>query len=108
MLLVVVRDTPIQAYTITLPANFLTLYATSAWSTNNAVSYVSGNCMPSNDTPQMMSYIGYTSTGGVFFFRDNGSNDALFGLFADGFGLNGGGCAYSGGLHGQHGEIYVR
>lgn len=107
-LLLVVREDPPQAYTIDLPAGFVTSFATGPWEATGNITYVDGSCMPSGGAPTMLRWVGYTELTEAFFFRDLSGNETLFGLFANGIFLNYSICDYGGGLHAKQGELYVR
>jgi len=108
MLLLVARGTVDQAYTIDLPDNFVSDYADAPWNTGASVTRVSGDCIPNGDKPAMLQHAGYTDNEDVFFFRDNMSDDILFGLEASGYNLNDSSCNKGGGLHNNQGELFVR
>lgn len=107
-LLLVVREDPPQAYTIDLPAGFVADYATSAWEAIGNITYVDGACMPAGGAPTMLRWVGYTDRTEAFFFRDIPGSETMFGLFADGIGLNYPTCDQGGGLDDKQGELYVR
>jgi len=108
MLLLVSRESEVQAYTIDVPDNFVADFDQSAWDTTSDVTHVTGSCTPGGGKPKMLNFAGFTGRQDVFFFRDQGSTSIIFGFGADGFSLNKAGCEDGGGLHNEQGELFVR
>lgn len=108
-ILLVARGLDPQAYRIEgVPAGFITDHEREVWAHDGNITTVLGDCDPM-DGPSMLSFLGFTDRTDRFFARDQGNEDSLHGLEADGWQLNDNNdCNYEGDLGDQAGEIYVR
>ena len=106
--LMVAPGQPQQAYTVAVPANFLSIYTTTTFNTTGGqLNHQFGNCM--STAPSMLKYMGETNHDKSFFWRDQDMfSGADYGLQAGGFQLLKSDCNTGGGLHGKPGAIYVR
>jgi|GEM_PF-2700790 len=95
-----------RAYQLTVPVDFVTLYATSAYLTTD-VTPIGRTCSPPPGGPAMLAYIGHTSATDHFFFRDAPGLD-LYGMRAGAFSVNYTDCDNGGELQGNEGMIMVR